>query len=99
MNVISFSTSSVPFPEVTICPNYLPTPYKLDKICEKYEDCNAWRLRGPHDMLPSFDSLKETNATLSEYFDDIAFNLDELITRFEVITQKRSSLDNQRYFL
>ena len=50
-------------------------------------------------MLPSFDDLKETNATISEYFDDITFNLDELITRFEVITQKSSSLNNQRYFL
>ena len=98
MNILSFSTSSVPFPEVTICPNYLPTPYKLKKICEKYEDCNYWRPRDTHDMLPSFDSLKETNATFSEYFDDITFNLDELITRFEVITQKSSSLTNKRYF-
>ena len=56
------------------------------------------RPRGPHDMLPSFDRLKETNTTFSEYFDDITFNLDELITRFEVITQKSTSLSNARYF-
>ena len=90
-----FSTSSVAFPEVTICPNYLPTPYKFDTLCDKYETCNSKINPETPNLLPSSDVLASTNLTFSEYFEEITFNLNELISRFEVFTKK--SINNKRY--
>lgn len=92
-----FSTSNVAFPEVTICPNYLPTPYNFDILCDKYETCNSDISPETPNLLPSSDVLASTNITFSEYFEEITFNLNELISKFEVLTEKSVNSNNKRY--
>ena len=72
--ILIFSSSSVAFPEVTVCHPSVPTAYKLQMIY----------------------TLKATNVTFSEFLDKITFNLNELITRVEVVTQHRDSVHEQR---
>ena len=71
--------------------------YKLEKFYDEYGLDS--RTGDFSKILPSFDISSVTSLTFSEYFDKITFDLDELISGFEVSTHKSSGPDNQRYLI
>ena len=94
--ILSFSSADAAFPEITICPSMRRYAYKWDKLCDQYGLCNQKEFKAGN-VFPINSSSSE--CTISDYYNDITYDLDDLITKFEVFTKKPSTLTNDRYHL
>ena len=94
MFFVIISTAEVEFPELTICPNFLEHTYIWDRLCGVYELCNQ-------DTVTSGNILPQPGSSdtldLSQYYYNITYGLDDLISLFEVETDDESSDTSKRY--
>ena len=70
--------------------------YKWDKLCAQYGLCDQKSFK-TGDVFPT--KLPSPDVSLSDYYDDITYDLDDLITKFEVYTKKPISVTSDRYHL
>ena len=88
-NHILFSSDTVAFPEVTVC---TPAYYKWDRLCKKWGVCDSKMFEDGY-VFP-LNNFSPTDTTLSEYYTDITFQLDELISGLKVVTHEKNSTTN-----
>ena len=88
-NHILLSSDTVAFPAFTVC---TPEYYKWDRLCTKWGVCDFGMFEKGHVFPPNI--FAPTDTTLSEYYEDITYQLNELISGLEVVTQEKSSIDN-----
>ena len=89
-NHFLFSSDTVAFPEITIRhQNY----YKWNRLCRKWGVCDREMFEEGYVFPPN--NFLPTNTTLSEYYADITYQLDELISGLEVVTQEKNSTHNK----
>ena len=89
-----FSSGKVAFPEITICPLFSEDTHNWIDLCKKFGMCNRENFENGQ-LFPSDDW--KSNITLSEYFKDITYELSDLISGFEVLTEEKSVVTNKRY--
>ena len=70
--------------------------YKWDKLCAQYGLCDQKSFK-TGDVFPT--KLPSPDVSLSDYYDDITYDLDDLITKFKVYTKKNISVASDRYHL
>ena len=70
--------------------------YKWDKLCHQYGLCDQKSFK-TGDVFPA--KLPSPDVSSSDYYDDITYDLDDLITKFEVYTKKPISVTSDRYHL
>ena len=81
-----FSSADVAFPEVTVCPS-MKYAYKWNTLCSNYDFCKSKESTGGN-AFPL--NIPNPNVTLSSYFEDITYNLDELIFGLKIITEENN---------
>ena len=70
--------------------------YKWDKLCDQYGLCSQKAFKAGN-VFPINPSSSEIS--ISDYYNDITYDLDDLISKFEVYTKKPSTITNVRYHL
>ena len=90
------SSGDVAFPEITLCPDYNSMSYNWDVLCKTYNVCDFQSFqRGT--VLPK-DTVFST-LRLRDYYRNITFSLEELISGFAVTTTNKNDQTNKRWVI
>ena len=81
------------FPEITICPSFKSHTHNWKALCDVYGMCNPEEFKEGM-VFPS--NIPSSDITLSEFYEKITYNLDNLISRLTILTREKSAVTNTR---
>lgn len=92
--IFTFSSGKTIFPEITLCPKWLPMSHNWELLCNKYNICyNDESLENFNNEIPQ--DPKFSQLSLSNYFQDITYRLNDLISAYTVTTINKNLKTNE----
>ena len=80
------------FPEITLCPDYNGVTHDWNTLCNSYNICDVNSFFDEHVFpLP----LESPDLELSAFYQNITYNLEDLISKFTVSTSNKNAINNK----